>query len=283
MCSCSLYDYLTLDTQINGVAAFMQQLNTALSRRYPLNSPGEPFSSTLELVSFINLFPLSTSSSAVSSVSAPLPTEAWSSAEFGSLGEHYTRSLVVPLQILSASVLQAFRTSRRLHDVPATIITCLPGPERYLGTPFSGASGAAGRGATANAIANEMDILRRELHSVHLVNKGSRDIRVVNVDVGFLAPPVSAGSAETQSASATAAGAGTLPQHIRDVYGSSLLAGLGWGRRTSHAQAASARSAPPHTDLSDKLLKLVLSERGGAIPDRTSVGSGGEAAVLAWV
>ena len=268
----------------------MQQLNTALSRRYPLNSPGEPFSSTLELVSFINLFPLSTSSSSASTgtISAPLPTEAWSSAEFGSLGEHYTASLVVPLQILSSSVLQSFRTSRRLHDVPATVITCLPGPERLLGTPFSGASGAAGKGATANAIAAEMDILRRELHSVHLVNRGSRGIRVVNLDVGFLAPPASPTSAsgseagaEAQPAGSNATSAGALPRHIRDVYGSALLAGLGWGRHTSPARTASARPALPHTDLSDKLLQLVMSERGSAIPDRTSVGSGGEPSVLA--
>ena len=273
----------------------MQQLNTALSRRYPLNSPGEPFSSTLELVSFINLFPLSTSSSSSSApssaTSAPLPTEAWSSADFGSLGEHYTASLVVPLQILSASVLQAFRTSRRLHDVPATVITCLPGPERLLGTPFSGARGAAGKSATANATAAEMDILRRELHSVHLVNRGSRDIRVVNVDVGFLAPPPSPPAASGPSpglgpdaqpaAAAHATSADILPRHIRDVYGSALLAGLGWGKRPSPARTASARSAPPHTDLSDKLLQLVVSERGSAIPDRTSVGSGGELSALA--
>lgn len=270
---------------------FSADLNTALSLRYPLNSPGDPFAApdaALQLVAVINCLPLS--GRLTPSSSLPLPLEAMPAE---SLAESLSGVQATSLAVLQ-KVLPLFRTpkatARRDIPAPGIITTCYPSAQRHLGTPFSGHQGSA-LGLAAAGLAFAMDIMRREL-ALSARDAGIRPIKIVNVDVGFLASkehskphrthrgndvgPREAASIsdEEKPASYSAQEAkAALPRHLRETYGPALLAAAEDG----DSARQNRRHMPPHHALADRLLHLVLAKKASHIPDRLSVGAGGKA------
>lgn len=259
----------------------MRSLSTALSLRYPLHSAGDPFQNAsgnnpgLQLSSIINCLPLSPSLAYNPGPIEAIPSDA--------VQQVLTTILTIPLSILR-SVLPILRSSHDPYNAPCTVINCYAASDRYLGTPFSGSSGAF-KGIISNAAAQCLDVLRRELSTVEATDR--RPIKVVNVDVGFLLPvqprrthrgqchdPAVTGRNRNGSPNGTASASDvvrTLPQHLRAVYAPALAASLEMPATESGRRHLSSVEV-----LSHKLLKLVLSKSASNVPDRTSVGAGGE-------
>jgi hypothetical protein len=177
------------------------------------------------------------------------------------------------------SVLPLLRTA---HDqsaasFQASVITCLPAAERYLGTPFA----SAFRGIATSALADALDVLRRELNassaSAHSSDARRRSISVINLDVGFLAPVctkrTTRGNSHSPKASPTFSPQdveATLPHHLRSIYAPAYIANLGvdtgkWARMR----------LPGASELGETCIALILKKKGKA-PDRASVGVGGK-------
>lgn len=184
------------------------------------------------------------------------------------------RIVVTPMLLLQ-SLVPLLRTSHDPHGLPATMITCLQAPDRYVGTPFTGSSSAI-PGIASNALASALDILRRELSLVE--SRSRRKIKIVNLDVGFLQPVSTkrshrgvSSSPETHSRPLDMQDVQrNLPAHLRDMYAPALLANC-----DRHAESSRKRM-PGAAALSDKLLEIVLATKARHIPDRASVGVGGE-------
>lgn len=166
--------------------------------------------------------------------------------------------------------------SRDTYNTPASIITCLPAPDRYVGTPFSGTNGAM-RGIASNALVQALDVVRREL-AVSDNTGNKRSIDIINLDVGFLQP---AGTRKTHRGVSHALSSvapqcqhpadvsASLPLHLRSVYTYPLVASL-----QGVSSESSRRSLPDASALSDKLLKIVCKPTAFRLSDRLSVGRG---------
>lgn len=252
------------------VQPFIRSLNTALSLRYPLRSAGDPFhyvSSSvpgIQLTSVINCLPLTRNDCAA------LPLEALPSHAFVNSLES---TVVLPMS-LSHSLLPLLRLSHDPSGLPATFITCLRATDRFVGTPFTGSTSAV-PGIANNALASALDVLRRELSLVE--SRSRRNVKIVNVDVGFLQPVNTRKSHRGVSHSPENRSTGTssldiersLPAHLREMYAPALLANY-------DARTQSARHRMPDAGaLSDKLLGIVLAKKARHIPERASVGVGG--------
>lgn len=246
-------------------------MNTALSLRYPLRSAGDPFhyiSSSvpgIQLTSVINCLPLTRTESTALPMEA-LPSDALSAS--------LESTVTLPLSLLQ-SLLPLLRVSHDPHGLPATVITCFRAPDRFVGTPFTGGTSAV-PGIANNALASALDVLRRELSLVE--SRSRRKVKIVNIDVGFLQPVntrkshrgVSHSPERRSSSTCSVDVESSLPAHLREMYAPALLA-------NHDARAQSARNRMPDAGvLSDKLLGIVLAKKARHIPQRTSVGVGGE-------
>lgn len=188
--------------------------------------------------------------------------------------------LSTPLAILRAS-LPLLRSTRDTLDGHAwsSVVTCLPAPERYLGTPFAGSF----RGIAANALSQSLDVLRREIGASNVSGSSTdsrrRQIKVVTVDVGFLAPvstkrthrgaTLSPDLAPVRSSSAAEVEAG-LPGHLRGIYAPALISNL-----DVNADRLARRHLKSAVDLGERLLKVVLAKKASHVSDRISFGAGG--------
>jgi hypothetical protein len=277
------------------VALFSRALNTALSLRYPLNSPGDPFAApnaALQLVALINCLPLISPASSFASL--PVPMEAIPADQISASLSGVQSTTLAILQRILPLFHTARATARRDIPAPGIIITCLPAPQRYLGTPFSGQQGAL-LGLAASGLASAMDVLRRELTN-SARDTGVRPVKVINVDVGFLAEPTAgklprthrgndisgrrehSPSPDRTSENSFAAGSAeqaeaALPRHLKEIYAPALLAAIGNANEVTRHKR---KHLPPHHALADKLIHLVLAKKASHIPDRVAVGAGGE-------
>ena len=109
-----------------------------------------------------------------------------------------------------------------------------------------------------------------------------RQIKIVNVDVGFLQP---VSNRRTHRGTAHGIDASTkrpvarnitrgLPSHLKAVYAPALQANI-----DADANTMARKTLSSAHDLAEKLLHVVLAKKASKIPDRTSVGTGGKACV----
>lgn len=177
--------------------------------------------------------------------------------------------------LLLQSLLPILRVSHDPHGLPATVVTCFRATDRYIGTPFTGSTSAV-PGIASNALAQSLDVLRRELELVE--NRSRRQVKIVNLDVGFLQPVntkkshrgVSHSPESRQSSPLPANLETSLPAHLREMYAPALLANF------DSRLGSSRHRMPDASVLSDKLLGIVLAKKARHIPDRASVGVGGK-------
>lgn len=258
--------------QPGSASSFIRSLNTALSLRYPLNSAGDPFhhisssSPALQLCSVVNCLPISSAFA-----SSQMPIEALSN---DAVNQTLTTMLQTPLALLR-SILPILRAAHDPNNAPATVITCVPSPDRLVGVPFSGTAGVF-KGIACNALVQALDVLRREVDASTVADR--RSIRIVNVDVGFLQPVnvkrTHRGNSHSPDPPTTQLSPRdverSLPSHLRNVYTVPFVAGL-----EGTAVSSQRRRLPDASALTHKLLKIVLSIKPSRVPDRSSVGRGG--------
>ncbi|KAJ7102449.1 hypothetical protein B0H15DRAFT_898709 [Mycena belliarum] len=158
------------------VTSFLRSLSSALARRFPITSAGDPFAAPSahpyihSVISLLSLPP--------PSVHAPL--------EHISLRSTYlpylTSTHIVPLQLIQA-LLPMLRTgpSRGRDGAKKSIIVCLPATAARVGLPF-----AAMQSMSAVSTLRGVEVLRREVNIAALTDKSEamKNIRVVAVDVG---------------------------------------------------------------------------------------------------
>ncbi|KAK0239750.1 hypothetical protein EDD85DRAFT_823179 [Armillaria nabsnona] len=164
---------LVLDpTETGTIPVFLRSLSSALSRRFPLNAPGDPFSSPAShpyIHAVISLLSL-----AGPAHHAPF--------EHISLQSDYltylTATQITPLQVIQ-SLLPLLRNVPSKGKKP--IIVCLPATDARVGLPFSSLQSMSAAG-TLRAV----EVLRREIQVAALTGKteAMRNISVVVADVG---------------------------------------------------------------------------------------------------
>lgn len=164
------------------IPAFLRSLNVTLSRKFPINSAGDPFAPLIShpyIHSIISLLTLPTSKT----------TQTLAPLEHISIPETYlpylTATHITPLQVIQA-LLPLLRTGPALthdHKLDKTVIVCLPALDVRVGLPF-----ASVRSMSAAAMERGVEVLRREIRSAAGANgQGTqmmRNIQVVVVDVG---------------------------------------------------------------------------------------------------
>lgn len=173
-------------TNPDSVSTFLRSLASSLSRKFPVNSAGDPHappSSQPYILSVISLLTLSPPSAP-----APIPLEHLP-LELTYL-PYLTSTHVVPLQVIQA-LLPLLRSSpARSRDALSngtgkqSIIVCLPVTDTRVGLPFAGA-----QAMSASATLQGLQVLRREIKiaSLSTVNpEAMKNIRVVTVEVGTI-------------------------------------------------------------------------------------------------
>ncbi|KAJ7149363.1 hypothetical protein C8R46DRAFT_1009407 [Mycena filopes] len=154
------------------VTVFLRSLSSALARRFPIHSAGDPFvapSAHPYIHSVISLLSLSPPP-----IHAPL--------EHISLRSGYLPYLnathIVPLQVIQA-LLPMLRTGPTLTK--KSIIVCLPATAARVGLPFS-----AMQSMSAVSTLRGVEVLRREINIAALTAKSEamKNLKVVVVDVG---------------------------------------------------------------------------------------------------
>lgn len=168
------------------VPAFLRSLNATLSRKFPINSPGDPFATLVShpyIHSVISLLTLPTTTSR----GGPTPTLA--PLEHISVPETYlpylTATHITPLQVIQA-LLPLLRTGPAFaqdHRLDKTVIVCLPALDVRVGLPFASVGSMS-----AAAMERGVEVLRRELEVAGAHGQGTlmmRNIKVVVVDVGL--------------------------------------------------------------------------------------------------
>ncbi|KXN86931.1 hypothetical protein AN958_09526 [Leucoagaricus sp. SymC.cos] len=164
------------------IPAFLRSLNATLSRKFPINAPGDPFAPLLShpyIHSIISLLTLP---------SGQQTTQILSPLEHISLPETYlpylTATHITPLQVIQA-LLPLLRTGpafTRDHGLEKTVVVCLPATDVRVGLPFAGV-----RSMSAAAMERGVEVLRREIRAAGVNGKGAeamRDVKVVVIDVG---------------------------------------------------------------------------------------------------
>ncbi|KAK0484044.1 hypothetical protein IW261DRAFT_1466403 [Armillaria novae-zelandiae] len=164
---------LVLDpTETGTIPVFLRSLSSALSRRFPLNSPGDPFSSPAS-------HPYIHAVVSLLSLAGPVHHAPF---EHISLQSDYltylTATQITPLQVIQ-SLLPLLRNVPSKGKKP--IIVCVPATDARIGLPFSSLQSMSAAG-TLRAV----EVLRREIQVAALTGKteAMRNISVVVADVG---------------------------------------------------------------------------------------------------
>ncbi|KAJ3499929.1 hypothetical protein NLJ89_g10012 [Agrocybe chaxingu] len=160
------------------IPAFLRSFSATLSRKFPINSPGDPYASPSSIPYVHSIISLLSLSAAVPSINAPL--------EHISLRDTYlpylTATQITPLQVIQ-SLLPLLRTgSARGRDYgKKSIIVCLPATDVRVGLPFASIQAMSAAG-TLRAV----EVLRREINVASLTEKSDsmQNTKVVVVDVG---------------------------------------------------------------------------------------------------
>ncbi|KDQ60890.1 hypothetical protein JAAARDRAFT_55627 [Jaapia argillacea MUCL 33604] len=188
---------LVLDpTEPGTLPFFLRSLASTLSRRFPINSSGDPhasLSTSAYIQSVICLLTLP--SPAISPSVAPLEHIQMSDTYMPFL----VASHILPLQVLQALLPLLRTTPSRSRDYASnnreqkSIIVCVPATDARVGLPF-----AAAQSMSAAATLRGVEILRREIHIAALTDpsRSMKGIRVVVVDVGAVAAPMSSNAVE---------------------------------------------------------------------------------------
>lgn len=286
--------FLELFPKPASVPVFLRSLASTLSRKFPINSAGDPHASSSTksyIFSVISLLTLS-----APSTPAPMPLEHLPLEP--TYLPYLTSTHIVPLQVIQA-LLPLLRSSpARVRDALSngaskkSIIVCLPATDTRVGLPFAGA-----QAMSASATLQGLQVLRREIRvaSLSMVNaEVMKNIQVVTVEVGTLdtdshhhrrrEPPelidIQA-SMEDWSASE------------KSVYGQSFLTVNG-----GNVQVGSSRKPTPVSQFVRTIVNIVNGQSYGNGPniaplvrvfykfkgwlrgDRISVGAGGELSVI---
>ncbi|KAF8211865.1 hypothetical protein K438DRAFT_1662468 [Mycena galopus ATCC 62051] len=158
------------------VTVFLRSLTSALSRRFPITTAGDPFvapSAHPYIHSVISLLSLSSPP-----IHAPLEHISLRSAYLPYLSATH----IVPLQVIQA-LLPMLRTgpNRGRNGPKKSIILCLPATVARVGLPFS-----AIQSMSAVSTLRAAEVLRREVNIAALTDKSEamKNIKVVVVDVG---------------------------------------------------------------------------------------------------
>ncbi|KAG7089696.1 hypothetical protein E1B28_011351 [Marasmius oreades] len=154
------------------IPLFLRTLSSALSRRFPITSAGDPFASPAShpyihsVVSLLTLSPPFTH--------APLEHVSFQDAYL----PYLTHTQVTPLQVIQSLL-------PLLRHVPSagkkSIVVCLPATETRFGLPFSSIQSMSAAG-TMRAV----EVLRREISVAAMTGKSEtmKNIRVVAIEVG---------------------------------------------------------------------------------------------------
>ncbi|KAJ7827489.1 hypothetical protein B0H14DRAFT_2814477 [Mycena olivaceomarginata] len=158
------------------VSVFLRSLSSALSRRFPITTAGDPFvapSAHPYIHSVISLLSLTPPA-----IHAPLEHISLRSAYLPYLSATH----IVPLQVIQA-LLPMLRTGpNRRHNGPKkSIIVCVPATAARVGLPFSSM-----QSMSATSTLRAAEVLRREVNIAALTDKSEamKNIKVVVVDVG---------------------------------------------------------------------------------------------------
>ena len=160
----------------------MRSLSSTLSRKFPLRSSGDPYSSPASQPYIQSVISLLTLPAAAASVPTLGPLE------HISLGTDYLPYLnatqISPLQVIQ-QLLPLLRTgsARSIDKGKKSIIICLPAVDTHVALPFSAVQAMSAAG-TLKAV----EILRREIAVASVTGKtdSMKNIRVVTVEVGSI-------------------------------------------------------------------------------------------------
>jgi Fungal family of unknown function (DUF1776) len=169
---------------------FLRSLTSTLSRKFPVNVPGDPHASPSShpyIHSVISLLTLPTAS-------APLhPTPLEHLPIQSTYLSYLLATHITPIRVVQA-LLPLIRTSPpRARDSVSnnhgskSIIVCVPATDARVGLPFSSA-----QAMSAAATLRGVEVLRREINAAALTDTtGSmKNIKVVVVDIGFVGSSV---------------------------------------------------------------------------------------------
>ncbi|KAJ7221046.1 hypothetical protein B0H12DRAFT_1151998 [Mycena haematopus] len=158
------------------VTIFLRSLSSALSRRFPITTTGDPFvapSAHPYIHSVISLLSL-----ASPAIHAPMEHISLRSAYLPYLNATH----IVPLQVIQA-LLPMLRTgpNRGRNGPKKSIVFCLPATVARVGLPFSSM-----QSMSAVSTLRAAEVLRREVNIAALTDKSEamKNIKVVVVDVG---------------------------------------------------------------------------------------------------
>ena len=157
---------------------FLRSLLATLSRKFPINTAGDPFASPSSLPYIHSIISFLTISANVPLINAPL--------EHISFQDKYipylTATQITPLQVIQ-SLLPLLRTgpARSRDKGKKSIIICLPATDTRVGLPFASIQSMA-----AVSTLRAVEVLRREINIAALTDKSEsmKNIKVVVVDVG---------------------------------------------------------------------------------------------------
>ncbi|KAJ7219587.1 hypothetical protein GGX14DRAFT_592890 [Mycena pura] len=156
------------------VTTFLRSLSSALSRRFPITTAGDPFVSPsahpyiYSIISLLSLVP--------TTIHAPL--------EHISLRSTYlpylTATHIIPLQVMQA-LIPMLRTGLTRARTKRSIIVCLPATAARVGLPFN-----AMQSMSVASTLRGIEVLRREVNIAAMTDKSQamKNIKVVVVDVG---------------------------------------------------------------------------------------------------
>ena len=160
------------------IPVFLRSLLATLSRKFPVNTAGDPFASPSSLPYIHSIISFLTLSANVPLINAPL--------EHISFQDKYipylTATQITPLQVIQ-SLLPLLRTgpARSRDKGKKSIIVCLPATDTRVGLPFASIQSMA-----ATSTLRAVEVLRREIDIAGMTDKSEsmQNIKVVVVDVG---------------------------------------------------------------------------------------------------
>jgi NAD(P)-dependent dehydrogenase (short-subunit alcohol dehydrogenase family) len=228
------------------VPVFLRSLSTALSLRFPLHTPGDPFRPSYQMPSLaavINGLPL------LSPPSSLAPLEAQPIPKFA---DAFNRRVLTSIGVVQGC-LPLLRQSREGDGVVVTLISSATG---RVFLPFR-----AIECASDAALVAAMDSLRRE---VLLSENVKGCVRIVNLDVGFFHLPSTSVKQQPQQMEME------LPGHLRGIYSPALERRL--VASSDRGCVRNGRRKSDTSKLSKKVFNIIVKGRGGR---RTHVGAGG--------
>ncbi|EIM89815.1 uncharacterized protein STEHIDRAFT_145043 [Stereum hirsutum FP-91666 SS1] len=171
------------------IPIFLRSLASTLSRRFPINAPGDPHSTPATHPHIHSIISLLTLPSSYAPPTAPLEHLHLRSSYLPYLNATH----LTPLQVIQA-LLPLLRSSpARARDAASnnaekkSIIVCIPAAESRVGLPF-----AAANAMSAAATLRGIEVLRREIDMATLTGDAQTsmgNVKVIVVDVGAVEPP----------------------------------------------------------------------------------------------